>query len=86
MGRKSTRTKPEMAKYQTNANVYALYRGDEFLDIGDKYELALEYGLSPSFVRWLATPAAKASFERGSGLGYTVVRFSKDWEDDDDQA
>lgn len=76
--------KPRLAGFQPNENVYALYKGDEFLGIGDKYELANEYGLAPKFIRWLATPAAKAIFERGSGNGYTVVRFSKDWETEDD--
>lgn len=75
--------RPRLSAFQPNANVYALYKGDEFLDIGDKYDLANEYGLTPNFITWMATPAAKAQFERGSGEGYTVVRFEKDWDKED---
>lgn len=57
--------------------VFALYKGDEFLDIGTKYELAEKYGLSPDSVYWYSTPSAKRIFYKHKGQGYTSVNLTK---------
>ncbi len=74
----------EEAKAKTNAkrkiwrgrNIFALYKGDEFLDIGDKYELAEKFGLSPDSVTWLGTPSGKKKFYEHGATGYTVVNLT----------
>lgn len=37
--------------------VFALYRGDEFVDLGTKKELAKRMGVSVSTITFLASPA-----------------------------
>ena len=56
--------------------IFALYKGDEFLDIGDKYELAEKFGLTPNFISWSGTPSAKKSFYEHGATGYTVVNLT----------
>lgn len=36
--------------------VFALYRGDEFVDVGTKKELAAKLGIKPESVGFLASP------------------------------
>ena len=38
---------------------YALYRGDEFLDIGTIKELSKRYNISVKTLRWYSTPCYK---------------------------
>lgn len=35
-------------------NIYALYRGDEFVDVGTAKELGERQGVKPDTIRWLA--------------------------------
>lgn len=37
--------------------VYALYRGDEFIDVGSAAELAERHGIKPETIRWMSTPS-----------------------------
>lgn len=39
-------------------DIYALYRGDEMLDVGTADELAEKMGVKRDTVLWLSTPAA----------------------------
>lgn len=39
------------------SGLYALYRGDEFVDVGTAEELAMKRGISPKSLRFKATPA-----------------------------
>lgn len=57
--------------------IFALYKGDEFLDIGDKDELAEKFGLSPNFIYWCSMPSGKKSFYEHGGTGYTSVNLTK---------
>lgn len=71
------------AKFGTPSKIYALYHGDEFLDIGNKYELGTKYNLAPTSIAYMGTPAGKAQFIKGGSKGFTVVRFEEGWEDDE---
>lgn len=51
---------------------YALYNGDEFIDIGTKKELSERYGLSVATIDWLSSPSGMA---RTGGKGWVIVRF-----------
>lgn len=35
--------------------LFALYRGDEFVDVGTKRELAARHGVKPGFIGFMAT-------------------------------
>lgn len=35
-------------------NIYGLYKGDTFIDVGTANEIAERQGLKPSTIRWLA--------------------------------
>jgi hypothetical protein len=35
---------------------YAIYKGDTFIDIGTKKELALKFGCKPEYIEHLSTP------------------------------
>lgn len=41
------------------AATYALYRGDELVDVGTARELAGRMGVTAEYVRWMATPTAR---------------------------
>lgn len=51
---------------------YALYKGDEFLDIGTAEELASKYPVKASFVKCACAPS---SVKRYKGRGYITVRL-----------
>ena len=52
---------------------YALYRGDEFVDIGTADVLSNRYGIAIKTIQWLAssTEARKRNIERG----YIVLKL-----------
>ena len=37
--------------------IYALYRGDKFIDVGTAKELAKRRGVTPAYIRYLSTPS-----------------------------
>lgn len=37
-------------------NIYAVYKGDEFIDLGTRKELAEKLNLKPSTIKFLSTP------------------------------
>lgn len=39
--------------------IFALYKGEEFIDIGTAKELANKRNVNPEFIRYLSTPANK---------------------------
>lgn len=49
------------------AATYALYRGDELVDVGTARELAGRLGVTVEYVRWMATPTARRR-DRGRRL------------------
>lgn len=40
-----------------NEGVFALYKGDTFIDIGTAKELAKKMNVQPKFIKYLSTPA-----------------------------
>ncbi|MGT2729453.1 hypothetical protein ACVRWQ_05915 [Streptococcus phocae subsp. salmonis] len=39
--------------------VYAIYKGDKFIDVGTKREIAERLGITPNSVAFLASPSHK---------------------------
>lgn len=59
--------------------LYALYHGDEFVDIGTARELAELEGTSPKSIQWAAAPSARKYGDRtGSHGGRVVVKIGED--------
>ena len=52
-----------------SGTVYALYKGDEFIDMGTADELAKRRNVKPESIRWLATPSAR---KRGGLAAYRI--------------
>jgi hypothetical protein len=51
--------------------IYALYKGDEFIDMGTKKELAKKRGCSPDTIGFLASPS---NFKRIKKKGLLCIR------------
>lgn len=65
-------------------SLYALYRGDEFLDVGTKRELAARHHVKPSTIAYMATGAHR---RRCAGHEDTrVMAYRIDDEEGDDRA
>lgn len=61
------------------AATYALYRGDELVDVGTARELAGRLGVTVEYVRWMATPTA-----RRRDRGHRLLAYRIDDEGDDE--
>lgn len=57
--------------------LYALYKGDEFLDIGTKYELAEKFDVEPKTIAWYASP----SYQKRTANGFVAERVGYDDEE-----
>ena len=57
---------------------YALYKGDEFLDIGTADELSQKYDLTVKTLHWLATSTRAKNFPHK--YGYVVLPLPKEEE------
>lgn len=55
--------------------VYALYKGDEFLEIGTYEELAKYLGVSKRTIQFYLSPSNK---KRDKGNKYVVVKLEED--------
>lgn len=61
---------------------YALYKGDNFLDIGTIKELSKRYNISVKTLRWYSTPCYKNKIKNKNNIkSYVVVRI----EDEEDE-
>lgn len=58
-----------------NKVVYALYRGDTFIDVGTAFELAEKLNIRVKTLREYATPRHK---NRNGDGGYIAVRIGKE--------
>lgn len=63
---------------------YALYKGDDFVDIGSKVELGEKYGLSPDFIAWTTTPSGAKHCDCPNYQGYIAIRLGFVGEEDDE--
>lgn len=56
---------------------YAVYRGDDFIDIGTADELAKEFGVTAKTVKWWAKPS---NIRRDKGNRIVAVKLTdEDW-------
>ena len=63
---------------------YALYKGDNFLDIGTIKELSKRYDISVKTLRWYSTPCYKNKIKNKKNIkSYVVVRI-EDKEDEEE--
>ena len=53
-------------KYSKN-NIYALYKGDEFIDLGTAYELSQKLNIKESTIRFWATKTHRKRIENRHG-------------------
>ena len=67
------------------AKEYALYRGDDFVDIGTKRELGKRYGIPLSTLDDMTTERARERYA-GSGLCLVDVTEEEDGEAQDGKA
>lgn len=57
-------------------SIYAVYKGDKFIDLGTKKELAKKTGLSTETIRCLATPSKLKRFENSQKKsGYIAIKI-----------
>ena len=54
------------------AATYALYRGDELVDVGTADELAERRHVTAAYVRWMATPTARRRVRGRRLLAYRI--------------
>ena len=66
-------------------NVYAGYRGDEFIGIGTKYELSEMLGILPATLKNYASKACGRKYERMQETPNRVYVFKIDDEDQGDE-
>jgi plasmid maintenance system antidote protein VapI len=56
---------------------YALYHGEEFLGIGTAEQLAIKFGKTADFIKWLAYPTALKRYDESNGNRYITVKLGK---------
>lgn len=65
------------------ASAYAIYQGDEFLDIGTVHELAEKFNVAPETIRFWASATHLRRAEKADGkLGHRkiVIKIEEDEE------
>ena len=64
---------------------YALYKGDNFLDIGTIKDLSKRYNISVKTLRWYSTPCYKNKIKNKKNIkSYVVVRIEDEEEDEEE--
>ena len=58
-----------------NQGIYAVYKGDKFIDLGTKRELAERMHVRPDFIAYLATPSNKKRIRKDNAL--IVIKIGK---------
>ena len=58
--------------------VYAVYKGDKFIDIGTKKELAKRMGCKPEFIGFLASPSNLKRIKNDNALLSIRIGTTKD--------
>ena len=58
-------------------SMFALYRGDEFVDVGTAEEIAKRLGCKPDTIRFYATPSYQKRLKDGDNL-LIAVRIEED--------
>ena len=63
---------------------YALYKGDNFLDIGTIKDLSERYNISVKTLRWYSTPCYKNKIKNKNNIKSYVVVKIEDEEDEEE--
>lgn len=53
--------------------IFAIYKGDKFVDLGTKKELAIRRGCKPEWIKHLATPAYKRKLAKRKNKGKNAL-------------
>ena len=53
--------------------VYALYRGEDYIDTGTLLRLSTKHGINLNTLRWLTTPVAKRRVRGKRGWSVTLM-------------
>lgn len=61
-------------------NEYALYNGDEFVDIGTKEELAKALNVKPETISFYASPTYRKRFEKSPSGRLIAIRLDDEEE------
>lgn len=61
--------------------IYALYKGDTFLDVGTKKELAERLGVGTRTIAFYATPSQRKRYNEEKA--YIVIALEEDEEEDE---
>lgn len=70
--------KKQRYKMLVRVPIIAVYKGDEFIDVGTAEELAERLNLSPSTILWQTSPSARRRFpDDGKNLHYLIVDYEK---------
>ena len=56
---------------------YALYKGDEFIDLGTKEELSERNGISPNTIMFYTTPTYRRRIQGKEDKRFIVVRLEE---------
>lgn len=59
-------------------NIYGLYRGDKFIDVGTAKEIAERQGLKPKTIRWLAGCKSNKDLEENGSQRLVAVLVDKE--------
>lgn len=51
---------------------YALYKGDDFIDVGTAQELARKLKVTVDYIKWMTTPTAQ---KRNKGKRMTAIKI-----------
>lgn len=60
---------------------FALYRGDQFIDLGTRQELAKKMGVTPKTISYLSTPARMRKIKGKENKSLIAIKI----EDDEDE-
>jgi hypothetical protein len=61
--------------------IYALYKGDTFIDVGTKKELAARNGIEVKTIGFYATPSQRKRYNEEKA--YIVIKLEEDEEEDE---
>lgn len=65
--------------------IYAIYRGEKFIDTGTAKELAAKLNVQPRFIRYLSTPAHQRRLQRSKNPTGDALIAIKLGPDEDEQ-
>ena len=60
-------------------NIYGLYKGDAFIDVGTAEEIAERQGIKPKTIRWLAACSREKEREENGANCLVAVLVEKEY-------